>query len=117
MIPARADLKIVVATRPVDFRRGMDSLAALVQEALKANPFCGVVFVFRAKRADRIKILYGDGSGLVLAHKRLEQGSIVWPPICDGVMPLSATQLAVLIDGLGWTKAVPKGVKQPLRMG
>jgi transposase len=117
MIPARADLKIVVATRPVDFRAGMDRLAALVQTALAANPFGGDVFVFRAKRADRLKVLYWDGTGLVLAHKRLEQGRFVWPPIRDGVLALSATQLAILLDGLDWTTAVPRPVRRPTKVG
>jgi transposase len=45
-------VRILLATQPVDFRKGMDSLAALVQQALRADPFAGEVFVFRAKRAD-----------------------------------------------------------------
>ncbi len=45
--------------------------------------------VFRAKRADRIKILVWDGNGLVLTYKRLEVGKFAWPSIKDGVMRLS----------------------------
>jgi transposase len=66
MIATAAGVKILVATRPVDFRRGADSLAALVQEQLRHDPFCGTIFVFRSKRADRLKILAWDGSGLVM---------------------------------------------------
>jgi hypothetical protein len=58
-------VRILLATQPVDFRRGMDSLAALVQQALRADPFAGDVFVFRSKRMDRVKILVFDGTGLV----------------------------------------------------
>jgi len=94
MIAASAGVKILVATRPVDFRRGADSLAALVQEQLRHDPFCGTIFVFRSKRADRLKILAWDGSGLVLLWKRLEHNAFRWPPICDGVIRLSASQLA-----------------------
>jgi transposase len=47
-------LRIFVATRPVDFRKGMDGLAAVVQQRLRLDPFGGAVFVFRAKRADRV---------------------------------------------------------------
>jgi transposase len=50
----------------VDFRRGADSLAALVREQLKHDPFSGTLFIFQSKRADRLKILAWDGSGLVL---------------------------------------------------
>lgn len=60
MIAPGNDLKIYVATRPVDFRRGMDGLALAVQEMLGLDPYCGAAFVFRAKRADRIKILVWD---------------------------------------------------------
>ena len=69
MIPGSgppAGVKVVVATKPVDFRRGIDGLARSVKEELRADPFCGVVYVFRAKRADRIKLRYWDESGLAL---------------------------------------------------
>ncbi|MDQ7080305.1 MAG: IS66 family insertion sequence element accessory protein TnpB [Paracoccaceae bacterium] len=66
MLPTNG-VRILVATRPVDFRKGHDGLAALVQNMLRENPFSGMVFVFRAKRADRLKLLYWDGSGLVMA--------------------------------------------------
>jgi transposase len=47
-------VRVMVATKPVDFRKGAEGLAALVRE-IQDDPFCGVVYVFRAKRADRIK--------------------------------------------------------------
>jgi transposase len=103
MLPHRPIL-VLVATRPVDFRKGMDGLAALVQEYLKDDPFSGTMFVFRAKRADRIKLVWWDGSGLCLFAKRLEQGGFRWPKIEDGVVRLSAAQLAALIEGMEWTR-------------
>jgi transposase len=81
-------MRVLVATKPVDFRRGADSLTALVREQLKHDPFSGTLFIFRSKRADRLKILAWDGSGLVLFWKRLEHGAFRWPPISDGVMRL-----------------------------
>jgi len=98
MIPVPAGLRVLVATRPVDFRKGADGLAALVRETLRLDPFSGMVFIFRAKRADRVKILAWDGSGLVLLWKRLEHGAFKWPPVSDGVMRLTSAQLAALID-------------------
>jgi transposase len=56
------------------------------------------------KRADRIKLLVWDGSGLVLVHKRLEGGSFAWPKIADGVMRLSPAQFSALFEGLGWER-------------
>lgn len=84
MIAPCSDLKIYMATRPVDFRRGLDGLASTVQEMLGQDPYSGAAFVFRAKRADRIKILVWDHTGLVLVHKRLEGSKFVWPQVRDG---------------------------------
>lgn len=102
MIGLRPGLSIWIATQPVDFRRGMDSLAMLVSEAFGADPFDGGLYVFRSKRRDRVKILTWDGSGLVLYYKRIE-GQFTWPPIKEGVMPLSHAQLSVLLDGSDWS--------------
>lgn len=117
MIALRPDLKVVVAAQPVDFRKSVHTLSALVSEALRANPYCGDVFVFRSKRADRVKLLAWDGSGMVLVTKWLEQGRFTWPPIRDGVVYLTSTQLAMLLDGLDWTRVSPKPVRQPALVG
>jgi transposase len=96
--------RIYIATKPVDFRKGLDGLAAIVLETLKLDPFSGTAFIFRAKRADRIKMLLWDGSGLILIYKRLEEGKFRWPRIEDGVMRLSPAQLSALFEGLDWTR-------------
>ena len=62
---------------------------------------------------DRLKILAWDGSGLVLLWKRLEQGAFRWPPISDGVMRLSASQLAALVDGLDWARLHAADIPRP----
>lgn len=109
MIVPPAGVRVVVAARPVDFRKGADGLAALAQSVLRQDPFSGLIIVFRSKRADRIKLLVWDGTGLVLIWKRLEASSFKWPPITDGVMRLSAAQLAALLEGLDWTRVhVPR---------
>ena len=93
MIVPGVGAKVLIALRPVDFRKGMDGLAALVRETLGANPFGGVIYVFRSKRADRVKLLFWDGTGLVLAAKRLEEGSFRWPSLRDGVMGADASAI------------------------
>jgi transposase len=115
MIAVRSELRIWLASQPVDFRSGMDRLAALVAAMLQSDPFSGDLFVFRSKRADRLKMLMWDGSGLVLYHKRLEQGRFVWPPIREGAVGLSSAQLAMLLDGLDWTRVTPQSAQRPLR--
>jgi transposase len=115
MISIPAGARILLAIRPVDFRKGAHTLAALAQEALAEDPFSGAVIVYRAKRSDRIKILVWDTSGLVLIWKQLQQGSFRWPPIVDGVMRLSPVEFAALFDGLDWTRVqTTRGILKPI---
>ena len=109
MIGPPAGVKVLVATKPIDFRKGANGLAALIKDGMRADPFSGVIYVFRAKRADRIKLLYWDGTGVVLVAKTLEQGVFRWPRITDGAMRLSASQLSALLDGMDWTRVYRVG--------
>jgi transposase len=114
MITIASGARILLATRPVDFRKGAHGLAALASEVLGEDPFSGVVIVFRAKRADRVKILVWDTSGLLLVWKQLQQGAFRWPPVMDGVMRLSAVEFAALFDGLDWTRVqAVRGLPKP----
>ncbi len=106
-----------VATQPIDFRRGVHGLVALVAEGLGGKPYSGDVFVFRSKRKDRLKLLVFDGSGLVLATKSLEDGDFAWPPVREGTMRVTGAQLAMLIEGLSeWSRVVPKVRKRPTKV-
>lgn len=113
MITVPPGIRVMVWSRPVDFRAGMDRLAALVQVDLGSDPFAGDVFVFRSRRADRVKCLVYDGSGLVLVVKRLERGRFVWPAVTEGVVRLSAVQLSVLLAGLPWDRLRARAVVRP----
>jgi len=104
MIGPTGTVRVMVATRPVDFRKGAEGLAALVREEMKADPFSGTVYVFRAKRADRVKLVFWDGTGVCLFAKRLEDGKFRWPNIQDGVLRLSAAELSALLEGLDWRR-------------
>ena len=113
MITVPPGVRILLAAQPVDFRKGMDGLAALVQQALRADPFAGDVFIFRPKRADRVKILVYDGTGLCLYAKRLEAGRFSWPSPADGVARLTSAQLATLLEGLPWHRLQPRVIPRP----
>ena len=104
MIGPIGAVRVLVATRPVDFRKGAEGLAALVHEQMQADPFSGAVYVFRAKRADRVKLIYWDGTGVCLFAKRLEDGKFRWPSVQDAVMRLSAAELSALLEGLDWKR-------------
>ena len=117
MIAVPSNARILVARRPIDFRAGHDRLAALVTQALADDPFCGTIFVFRSKRADKLKVLVWDGSGLWLHYKRLEQGAFTWPAIADGAITLTPAQLTLLLAGLDWRKVAPQAIRRPLKSG
>ena len=113
MITLPAGARILLATRPVDFRKGAHSLAALAAEVLSEDSFSGVVLVFRSRRADRIKVVVWDGSGLVLVWKQLEAGAFRWPPVVDGALRLTPVEFAALFDGIDWTRV--QGAKRTPR--
>jgi transposase len=113
VITLPAGARVLLATKPVDFRKGAHGLAALAVAALGTDPFSGVVLVFRSRRADRVKILVWDGSGLVLIWKQLEANTFRWPPILDGALRLTPLEFAALFDGIDWrrvqaTREIPK---------
>ncbi|MEM6933602.1 MAG: IS66 family insertion sequence element accessory protein TnpB [Pseudomonadota bacterium] len=112
IVPAQG-VKVVIATKPVDFRKSHDGLAAVVEKQLGLDPHSGVVVVFRSKRGDRVKVLMWDGSGLVLTYKRLEEGKFAWPAIQDGVMRLSPAQFEALFEGLDWRRVHARRVRRP----
>jgi len=97
-------VRVMVATKPVDFRKGAEGLAALVRETMGTEPFSGAIYVFRARRADRVKLLFWDGTGVCLLAKRLEDGAFQWPGISDGVVRLTVAQLQALLEGLDWRR-------------
>jgi transposase len=114
MIGIPAGLRILIAMRPVDFRKGADSLAALAKEVLQQDPFSGTVIVFRAKRADRLKIVAWDAGGLVMLWKRLDEGAFKWPPVTDGVMRLTSAQLSALLEGMDWSRVHAPRIRRPI---
>jgi len=70
-----------------------------------------------SKRADQVKILAWDGTGLCLFQKRLENGRFVWPPVQNGAIRLNAAQLGLLLEGLDWSRVRPRPVIAPLLAG
>jgi transposase len=85
----------------MDFRKGIDGLARVCRDVLSADPFSGVVFVFRNRRRTAIKLLAYDGQGFWLCQKRLSAGRFRHWPGEDGVVQreLVAHQLQVLLAG------------------
>ena len=115
MIPVASGVRVWIATGHTDMRRGMNSLALTVQEALKRDPHGGDLYVFRGKSGKLIKILWHDGLGMSLYAKRLEKGRFIWPSPADVVVGISASQLAYMLDGIDWRN--PRHTFRPERAG
>ena len=100
MVQLTPQSRIFVATEPVDFRKGIDGLAAVCRQRLGANPLEGAVYVFRNRAGTALKLLLYDGQGYWLMLKRLSQGRFPWwPPSADARVSLSARELILLL----WT--------------
>ena len=100
MIPS--GVRVWVAMGHTDMRRGMQSLAVMVQQHFHRDPYTGDLWVFRGRSGSLIKIIWHDGIGMSLYAKRLEKGRFIWPSATDGIVALSSSQLACLLEGIDW---------------
>ena len=115
MIPVPSGVRVWLAVGRTDMRKGMNGLALQVQQALGRDPHVGDLYVFRGARGDLIKIIWHDGIGMSLYSKRLESGRFIWPSPTDGVLAISAAQLAYMLDGIDWRN--PRHTFRPQRAG
>ena len=102
MIPVPSGVKVWLATGHTDMRKGFPGLSLMVQEALKRDPMCGHLFVFRGRGGGLIKVIWHDGQGACLFTKKLERGRFIWPPPADGCLQIAGAQLAYMLDGIDW---------------
>lgn len=99
--------KVYLACGITDMRNGMDGLSALVKKQIDLDIIeSNAVFVFRGRKADRVKLLWWDGQGLCLFYKRLEAGKFMWPVTPNGTARLSKAQLSMLLEGIDWRRPV-----------
>lgn len=90
--------RLLLATSPVDFRRGLDGLAASCRQTLKNDPFSGAIFAFRNRAGTSIKLLVYDGSGFWLCQKRFSRGRLAWWPISGHeVVEVRAAELLLIL--------------------
>lgn len=94
---------VFVATRPVDMRRGHDSLAALAREYAGRDVTAGALFLFFNRRVDRVKALWWDGTGYVILYKRVERGYFRVPqPLSVGAtsVEIDVTEVVPILEGV-----------------
>jgi transposase len=96
--------QIWVAVAPVDMRRGLDGLTAIVQHSLGHSPGAGSAFIFRNRAGNRLRLLLWDGNGVWLCQRRLHRGSFVWPKASDPVFAISSAQWEWLAAGVDWQR-------------
>jgi len=115
MIPVPSGTRVWLAAGHTDMRKGFNSLALVVQEALKRDPHCGHLFVFRGRKGNLVRIIWHDGQGACVFTKRLERGRFLWPSPADGVVTISSAQLGYLLEGIDWR--MPQKTWRPLSAG
>jgi len=104
MLKVPPDTRIFMAVAPVDMRRSFSGLCAIVTEALGSNPLSGHLYLFRGKRADRVKAIIWDRNGLAIWYKRLERGKYRWPHQDASSIEISEHELTLLLDGVDFTR-------------
>lgn len=104
MLTLPAAVRIFIGSTPIDMRKSIDGLMAIVQGELEADAYSGHLFVFVSRRCDRVKILTWDHGGFVLFYKRLERGQFKLPHMDQSTMAveIDGTQLAMLLDGIDY---------------
>ena len=91
--------EVYLCLQPVDFRKGINGLAILVEEQLELSPFSEHLFVFTNRLKDKVKILYWEKSGFCLWMKRLEKERFKWPSDHGDLTTITGQQLNWLLDG------------------
>lgn len=101
MIPS--GVQVFVAVEPVDLRCGFERLAAIARDRIGYDARCGALFVFVGRRRVTAKVLFFDGTGLCIVHKRLDRGAFQIPPSATDVgghLEIDEAAFEALFDGL-----------------
>ena len=102
MLRPKPDAQVFVYRDPVDMRKSINGLAAIVESELEFSPMSGALFVFCNRQRDKVKLLYWGRNGFVLWSKRLENHKFKWlnPQETKDSIEVTGKQLNQLLDGL-----------------
>lgn len=108
MKAASSFTKVYLHRDPIDFRKWVDGLVAIVKAQMQLDPYCTYIFLFTNRRRDRIKALYWDRTGFAIWYKRLEEHKFPWPKKNpQTVITLTPQQFEWLLDGCDFTLLKP----------
>ena len=108
MITWSEDAEIYLHRLPVDFRKAINGLVALVEQEMQLPLFERSLFVFCNKRRTQLKVLYWDSTGFALWQKRLEKDKFKWPRLySDDVIQFSHEHWRWLLRGVDVSKIKP----------
>lgn len=113
-------VRVYLATRPVDMRKGHDGLTAIVRSQWQLDPYSGHLFVFLGRRLDRVKLLYFDHGGFTLLYRRLERGRFRFPklPVGADKVEIDSTDLSLLLEGFDLSRVrKPRRWRPPAAQG
>ena len=124
MIGSTRNLRVLAYPAPADLRKGYNGLSGLVLQDLGQDPLSGDCFLFVNRTRDAVKVLMWDGTGLCIFQKRLERGrfAALWRRREDGVVVLTMSELALLLEGCRLEAKLPLSPKAvdcggPVRRG
>ena len=100
MIHLTSETRIMIAAKPIDFRKSIDALCSLCNYELKQNARNGTLFVFISRDATKIRILTYEKNGFWLMTKRLSSGRFNLPKLGDGISNIQASELRKILSGL-----------------
>ena len=99
MLSLTPTMPLLLAIKPLDFRRGIDAISAVCQQQLQLDPFSGTVFIFTNKSQSAIKILIYDGTGFWLCLKRFSSGKLKWwPTTLENAKKIRSVELQILLN-------------------
>ena len=97
------NIRVYLCIGSTDMRKGIMGLSSIAKTIVPGNAIKdGILFVFRGRRSDRLKILYWDGQGYCLYYKILEQGKFQWMNSAGESASITVAQLSMLIEGIDW---------------
>lgn len=107
MIAFPVSLQVFVSLEPIDFRKGLHGLLALIESAFQPSVQGRNLFLFRDRTGRKIKAIYWDNNGFVLLYKVLSAGKFQFPALKNGSMQLDRLQLECLLSGMNFMRQTP----------